>query len=121
MPWRDTYTLFEAEQVGRQTIVRFTASVMVDEDAIAAAGRQLCKLAESPARRQIVVDFAGVDRVTTFLIGKLVELHKQLQASGGRLALCNVGADLQGVFKVLGLHRVLRIYAGQQEALQSFP
>src|SRR5438094_98957 len=116
MPWRDSYPLFEAEQAGRLTVVRFTAHVMVDEDAIAVAGEPLSKLAQNPGRRQMVVDFAGVDRVTTFLIGKLVELHKQLQVSGGRLALCNVGPDLQGVFKVLRLDRVLLIYRGREEA-----
>jgi hypothetical protein len=41
--------------------------------------------------RALLLDLDGVKVLTAGDLGRLVALHNRLRASGGRLALCNVG------------------------------
>jgi len=57
----------------------------------------------------VVIDFSGVDIVTSSNLSKLLKLHKPLTKNGRRLVLCSVSAAIQGVFKVTSLDRVFEI------------
>jgi anti-anti-sigma factor len=55
------------------------------------------------------LDFAGVDYVNSRELGALVVLNRKVKASGGRLALVNVGPFVAGVFDVTRLDTILDI------------
>src|SRR5438093_9152746 len=108
----------EVEQIGDVTIAKFTARQLLDEEKVQTIGRQLHSLGEEVGNRPLVLNFGGVERLSTELLGKLVGLQKTLQEKGGRLALCKINPHVYEVLKILKLQQVLSIFADEQEALQ---
>jgi len=67
--------------------------------------------------RQIVVDFAKLDLITSAGIRVLVLFAKRLQAIGGGFGLCCLSADVQRVFDISGLTTQFKIAATRAEAI----
>jgi anti-sigma B factor antagonist len=109
-----------AEQIGDVTVVKLITPSVLDEQVVQAFGRQLFDLADRSERCRLVIDFGPVERVTSTLFGKLIALHKKIQADGGRLVLCSIKPKLFEIFEILRLHSLFSICADEQEALQSF-
>jgi anti-anti-sigma factor len=110
----------EVETVGDVTVARFTRPRLLEEEAVEAVGQQLLRLAEDTGCCKFVLNFGKVESLTTAFFGKLVALHKQVDRSGGRLVLCQVGPFVREIFKILELPRPVTVYDAEQDALQSF-
>jgi anti-anti-sigma factor len=67
-------------------------------DAVLAAGH-----------KRVTIDFSDVDLLPSACLGKLCRLDKSLQEGGGQLVLRHLSANLQNVFEITGLDRVLTI------------
>jgi anti-anti-sigma factor len=67
-------------------------------DAVLAAGR-----------KHLTIDFSDVDLLPSACLGKLCRLNKSLQDGGGQLVLRGLSSNLQNVFEITGLDRVLTI------------
>jgi hypothetical protein len=63
----------------------------------------------------VFLDLSRVEYVSSEGLGKLLRLHKRVQAAGGRLSLCNVHGLLE-VFEVPGLHNLLDVHRDDDEA-----
>jgi anti-anti-sigma factor len=107
------------EHVGGVTVARLARSDLLDDKTINTLGNQLFHLVLEGDCRLLILNFSSVQRVTSALLGKIIGLHKKLQAAGGRLALCRVDPRLHEAFETLQLHRLFPIFAEEQEALQS--
>ena len=57
----------------------------------------------------LLLDFAHVEYLNSSELGTLINLHKKLRASGGRLTLFNLSADVYEVFAVTRLQTLLGI------------
>jgi anti-sigma B factor antagonist len=112
-PW------LEVEQVGPVTIARPTRSDLLDDQTITAMGRHLYSLVDDLGCRRLLLDLGYVRLLASAMLGKVIGLHKKLEKSGGRLAVCRVHPTFTEAFKVLHLDRLFGIYGGEQEALQS--
>jgi anti-sigma B factor antagonist len=112
--------LMEVEKVGDVAVVRFLQQRLLHPEMIEDATRQLEELAEHAPCSHFVLHFGNVESMTSAMAGKLVGLQRKVSEAGGELVLCEVGAFLMEIFKILKLPRVLRIYADEQQALQSF-
>jgi anti-anti-sigma factor len=110
----------EVEEVGSVTVVRVTARRILTEEAVEAVGRQLNALVAAPGCKNVVLQLNAVEGITTMMVGKLLGLHRQMQASGGRLVLCGAGPVIGEVLSLLRVAQVIPVYGGEQEALQSF-
>jgi anti-anti-sigma factor len=113
------YRWLEVEQFGDVTVVRFTTRTILGDDAIEAITAQLVGLVEEAGCRQFVLNLANVESVSTAMVGKLVALHRQLEAAHGRLVLCRLGPFLVEIFKVLNLGPLAHVYGEEQEAVDS--
>jgi anti-anti-sigma factor len=111
----------EVRQSGAVIVVRFTTRRILGEGPCQAVGGELSALADGESRPLLLLDFAGVERLDSAALGKLIGLHRRVKAAGGRLALCGLNPELAETFANLKLHRVLNVYAGEAEALESFP
>jgi anti-anti-sigma regulatory factor len=83
--------------------------VLVELSALPEMSDQLDRLAEEVgkgAHPDVVIDFSGVDIITTPAIKKLLIIRKLLVDCGHRLVLCGLAANTKGVFTVTGLDRV---------------
>src|SRR5258708_20139377 len=85
-----THGLLEVEQVGDCTIGRFTRRTILESAAIETIAARLRALVREEGFRLIVLNFARVETVTSAMLGTFLSIHKEVEASGGRVAFCNV-------------------------------
>jgi anti-anti-sigma factor len=120
MVWQQRESWLEVEQIGEVTVAKFTARHLLDEEKVQTIGRELRSLGEEVGHRRLVLNFSGVERLSTELLGRLVALQKRVQEKGGQLALCKINPQVYEIFKILKLPQLLPIFADEQEALQQF-
>jgi anti-sigma B factor antagonist len=112
----------DIEPIGDVLAVRFTARQLVDEDMIGAIGSRLIQLVDQLGYRRLVLNLGPVNQLGSAMVGKLIALHRKVQAASGRLALCALKPDLYNkIFEVLKLSEIFHVYDDEQQALQDFP
>ncbi len=111
--------VMEVEQVAEATIVRFKRRTILEPAAIVAIRDRLLRLAREEGRRTILVNFQGVESMTSAMLGEFVVLHRALSESGGRLAFCRVEPFLMQVFKIVKIPERIPIYDDDATALQA--
>lgn len=57
----------------------------------------------------VVIDFSGVDMVTSSSLSRLLKLRKPLVECGRRLILCGTAAAIKGIFTITGLEGVFEM------------
>jgi anti-anti-sigma factor len=101
------YQLFPpCSQKSGPLVVRLTGQVFRGED-LKGFSRHLLRAVKESGRDAVLLDLGEVERPTASGLGKLVTLHKQLQAAGVELALGNVRREVFEVVEVAGLTTVL--------------
>jgi anti-anti-sigma regulatory factor len=111
--------LLEVAQIEQTTVVRFRRRTVLEPSSIRAIGSKLSRLVNEDGRRTILVNFQGVESLTSAMIGELATLHRGLIACGGRLAFCGVEPFLMQVFKVVKIPERIAIYGDETAALQT--
>lgn len=110
--------LLEVEQIQEVTVVRFKRRTILEPAAIQVIGDELLRLAGEEGRRRLVLNFTGVESLTSALLGEFAVLHRALSECGGRLAFCCVEPFLLHVFKVVKIPERIPIYPDEAAALQ---
>jgi anti-anti-sigma regulatory factor len=101
-------------------IARFTCRAILSGHTADVLGKQLSSLVHPGGQRRIVINFAGVRRLTAAMMTKLLTLHVELRAAGGSMVLCNVAPHLMEIFNLLRLPRLFGIFEAEPEAMQTF-
>ncbi|HEV3261105.1 MAG TPA: STAS domain-containing protein [Gemmataceae bacterium] len=112
--------LLEVEQVGEVTLVTITPHKILEEETTETISAQLFSLVKELGCRKMVLNFGKVERLTSVMLGKVVMLHRKAEAAGGRLTLCRIQPKVYEIFELLKLPRLLNIYDGEQQALQTY-
>jgi anti-anti-sigma factor len=120
MPLPPVMSKPEREDVGDVTVLRYTIRAIYDDHEIQTVFEHLQGLVEVEGRRKLVLDFGSVRAIASSAIARLLGLHKDLQASKGRLVLCNLTPLFAEILEVMQLDRYLHIYPTEQDALQTF-
>ncbi len=91
----------ESERRDGVLIVRFLNSQLVGEDLVSGVGRELLEQAEEAAAYggKLVLSFKGVVSLSSFMIGKLVILHKRCGDLGVEYKLCEMSPDVYEIFR----------------------
>jgi anti-sigma B factor antagonist len=110
----------EIEEVGGATVVSFTDRKILEEHSIQALGEQLFSLVDQQGRKNLVLNFANVEFMSSAALGKLITLRKKVQEAGGKLILCAIDPQIYEVFVITKLDRLFVVRRDEQEALQSF-
>jgi anti-anti-sigma factor len=93
---------------GEATVVRLTGGhLALTEENVSSLEVLLTPLAEQAAGRQLVLDFANVEFITSAALDSLVRLHLRLRAAGGGLAVRDLDDNVYEVFEVAGLVQLL--------------
>ncbi|MFC1677220.1 STAS domain-containing protein [Planctomycetota bacterium] len=66
---------------------------------------------------EVLVDFSGVDIITSSSISALLKLRKLLEDCGHRLVFCSVAPATKGVFILTGLDEIFEFYDDKCVAL----
>ena len=67
----------------------------------------------------VVIDFSGVDIVTSSSLSKLLKLRKMLSDSDHKLVLCSVSSATKGIFMITGLDGNFEFANDKSEVLAS--
>ena len=120
MPGPTGRDFFEWEDAGGVTVVRFTTGVLRDDRIIRMLFEELERLLEQSGRKEVLMNFTGVQAFASYAIGKLISLNNKLQPPAGRLALCCLTPIVEEIIDIMNLRKRLEIHATEQEALEAF-
>ncbi len=97
-------------------------SILVDLPGEPEMGNELITVTEMVRDRgdcDVVIDFSGVDIVTSSSLSKLLNLRKMLSDSGHKLVLCSIASATKGIFMITGLDGNFEFANDKSEVLAS--
>jgi len=107
-------------QRGMVSVVSFSQFSMLDRSEIDKMGADLLALIEEKDRKRVLINFEGVDYLSSTVLGKLIVLHKRMAEKQGQLKLCGIKPSIREVFEMTRLDKVFEIYADESEGMQAF-
>jgi anti-sigma B factor antagonist len=102
------------------TVVRFLDRKILEEMNIQELGRELFRLVEVDGCRNLLLNFASVDFLSSAALGKLITLNKKVRMHGGKLMLSNLRPEILSVFALTRLCELFDIKDDEAEALAAF-
>ena len=97
----------KVEQKGNVRIITFTGDKLRDFENVLAS--ELKGRSEDLGKCHLLLDFTNVESLSSVELETLIALHKTTKASGGRLTLFNLSADIYELFTVTRLQTLLGI------------
>jgi anti-anti-sigma factor len=86
------------------TIARFHGTTLTDAHVIERASNELCeRIAKLPLRAMLLINFKGVEFVSSQVIGLLLAANKQIADKSGTLMLCRVSPKIREALHITGL------------------
>ena len=73
---------------------------------------------ENKSGCKLVIDFSGLEYISSAGLRSLLTLAKKLKGGGGDLVLCNLKGIVQEVVKLAGFDQFLPVFGNLQEAMQ---
>ena len=101
----------------RMLVVGFRSPKIQDETLIATIGRELravCDL-HPGSERCILLNFRGVESMSSALIGKIVLMNKEAKPRRVAIKLCNIAPEVMQVFEVTRLNKVFSIFDYEED------
>ena len=98
------------------TVARICAEAILNETQVRTFGQALLALADLPGRR-VILNFLGLQHLTSLALGELIRLHKRLAESGGELCLADIDPRIYELFSITRLDRLFRIFDREEEAV----
>src|SRR5262245_12564515 len=105
---------------GEAAMVRFNDRKIMDMVLIQELGDELFALVEKEKRINLLLNFAGVEFLSSAALNKLIVLDKKIKTAGGKLLLCNLRPEIFEIFAVTRLTQLFTIMRTEQEALAAF-
>jgi anti-anti-sigma factor len=109
----------EVETREDAVIVKFTRQVSLCGELAESVANQLEALLSKANGKRLLVDFANVESLTSFMLGKLVGLSRKAEAAKRCLALFNLSHNVRLILEVARLNLVLSLYDDEPAALRS--
>lgn len=106
--------------VGEVAVVRFSDTKIVDSSNIEEMGSELNSLVDTDRIKHVLLNFEGVEFLSSAALNKLIALDKKVKEVGGILRLSCLRADIMEVFNITRLNRVFDIRTKEAEALKAF-
>ena len=111
----------KSQEEGDVLVVFFTDAKILDEARIQQIGKELIEMAAKASQaKKMLLNFQGVQFMSSAMIGKLVLLNKKSKADKIDLKLCDISPNVLEVFKITRLNKVFDIQSDQEKALKVF-
>ncbi|MFH1709099.1 MAG: STAS domain-containing protein [Planctomycetota bacterium] len=105
---------------GGVTVVEFMNVRMLDDTNIKLMEVELKALVDKTLDLRFIVDFTNIQYMSSIVLGKIMELYKQISARKGKLKLCGIDPKIMEVFKIMKLDKVLEIHKDFKSAFNSY-
>jgi anti-anti-sigma factor len=110
-----TIDVWEMEGV---TLVRLLPKALVAESDIRSITSELGELIDS-GQSCITLHLGNVERMSSQVIGEVLQVHKRCKSKGGMLKLCKVTPQVASVFAMTNMERHIEIFPDETLALKS--
>ena len=101
-------------------VVEFADRRIVDYETISETSEQLNSLLEARPGLRILINFSGVEQLSSSALGFLVSFARRLRETGGQLKLCNIHPQIYEAFVITRLHRAFEVHDSSQAAFAAF-
>ena len=105
----------KSDAVGEVTIVRISGNL--NTQTTPEAQIRLEQIIENGAKK-ILIDFEGLDYISSSGLRLLFVAAKQLTSVSGRLRVCNLSSVVQEVFDISGFTTLIPVFDNQAAALE---
>jgi anti-sigma B factor antagonist len=105
---------------GEVSMVRFLDRKIIDAANIQELGDELFGLVEKEQRKNLLLNFANVEFLSSAALNKLIILDKKVKGQTGKMRLCNLKPEIYEVFAITRLNQLFDIKNTEQEALAAF-
>ena len=101
-------------------VVYFADAKILDDGRIQQIGSELSEMATRATGGKMLLNFQGVQFMSSAMIGKLVLLNKKCKQENTNLKMCGISSNVAEVFKIMQLNKVFDIYKDEEKALKAF-
>jgi len=116
----DTFKTIILEKKDDVSIIRFKESDILDQINIQEIGDEMNGIVEATPGIKLVVDFKGVEYLSSTALGKLITLKRKVDSQSGELRMCNIKESILEVFAITKLDTIFTIKPTLQEAVTDF-
>lgn len=110
--------LIETERIGSNLIVRVDGELDLETSPIFREKVE-SKLNQYEMIKHLILDLGKVNFIDSSGLGAILGRFKRLSQQGGRLSAVNVSPQVQRIFELSGLLKIMKIYSDRQQALKS--
>ncbi len=101
-------------------VVRFNDQQLFDERTVREVAEQIgLSLPNDGTPIRLVLDFSQVSLLSSSALSKLILIQRRVDASRGKMRLCELSPVLQQVFRTSNLDRLFSIDRDQRTALEA--
>ena len=115
-----TVDLLDVQEHANVIVVLFGEHRILDEATVDRIWGELYGVANREDCHRLLLNFAGVVRLTTTMLTKLLTLRRKMESKGGKLKLCHVDPRIRELFVTTKLCRILDICGSEADALKAF-
>jgi anti-sigma B factor antagonist len=101
-------------------LIRFLDRRLFDDSIVREAADQLFAALPTDRPITLILDFTGVDQISSAMLGKLILLQRRVDASKGQLRLCELSPTIQTVLRTTNLDRLFAVDRDQRAAREAF-
>ena len=105
---------------GSVMVIRFGEHRILDEASVKKFGDELFQVADRGDCKNVLLNFTGVDGLSSAMLGVMLMLRKKINEKQGKLKLCLVGPEIMEIFHATKLGKIFEILGTEQHALQAF-
>ena len=98
-------------------VVRFTSNKILDDIIVQKFGEELLQLIEQGSSKKIVLDFDGVEFLSSAALGHLIKIDKRAKANDAKMVLCNIRPSIYEVFAITRLDTVFTMKPALDDAI----
>ena len=115
------YTYLDLKDAGEVLVVGFKQASILDQRIIDQIGREFEQAGlEASGNRKLLLNFHGVEFMSSAMLGKLIQLQKRCKNDKIKLKLCSIAKNPLDVFKITRLDKLFEIHADGTAALATF-
>jgi len=116
-----TYRRIETTQERGITVVTFIERKILEAAHIMELGEELLQLVDKNGNKDLLLDFSGVEFLSSAALNKLIILDKKIRSIAGRLKMCGMMPEIREVFVITRLTQLFDIVDTREKALDGFP
>lgn len=105
------------DRKGNYTVIRFREADILDQVNIHEMGKEMYAVVESSPGIELIVDFEGVEYLSSSALGKLITLKRKVEEASGTLKMCRIKPEIMEVFRITKLDTIFDIYSDLDAAM----